>query len=74
MLPVTSRPSPASEQEGNADPAGHLVRYLRGAEKKQTNHWFVTSEQEGELRARGWNSRMRLGAGSKHLYGQNLSS
>jgi len=45
-----------------------------GAEKKQTNHWFVTSEQEGELRARGWNSRMRLGAGSKHLYGQNLSS
>ncbi len=41
-----------------------------GAEKKQTNHWFVASEQGGELRVSGWNSRNRLRAGSKHLCGQ----
>jgi len=41
-----------------------------GAEKKQTNHWFVAWEQAGELRVSGWNSRNRLRAGSKHLCGQ----
>ena len=41
-----------------------------GAEKKQTNHWFVASEQSGELRVSGWSSRNRLRAGSKHLCGQ----
>jgi hypothetical protein len=41
-----------------------------GAEKKQTNHWFVASEQAGELRVSGWNSRNRLRAGTKHLCGQ----
>jgi hypothetical protein len=41
-----------------------------GAEKKQTNHWFVACEQGGELRVSGWNSRNRLRAGSKHLCGQ----
>lgn len=41
-----------------------------GAEKKQTNHWFVACEQAGELRVSGWNSRNRLRAGSKHLCGQ----
>jgi hypothetical protein len=41
-----------------------------GAEKKQTNHWFVASEQGGELRVSGWNSRIRLRAGTKHLCGQ----
>jgi hypothetical protein len=41
-----------------------------GAEKKQTNHWFVASDQGGELRVSGWNSRNRLRAGSKHLCGQ----
>lgn len=41
-----------------------------GAEKKQTNHWFVASEQNGELRVSGWNSRNRLKAGTKHLCGQ----
>ena len=41
-----------------------------GAEKKQTNHWFVAYEQAGELRVSGWNSRNRLRAGSKHLCGQ----
>jgi hypothetical protein len=41
-----------------------------GAEKKQTNHWFVAYEQNGELRVGGWNSRNRLRPGSKHLCGQ----
>ena len=41
-----------------------------GAEKKQTNHWFVAYEQGGELRVSGWNSRNRLRTGSKHLCGQ----
>jgi hypothetical protein len=41
-----------------------------GAEKKQTNHWFVAYEQGGELRVSGWSSRNRLRAGSKHLCGQ----
>lgn len=41
-----------------------------GAEKKQTNHWFVACEISGELRVSGWNSRNRLRTGSKHLCGQ----
>ncbi len=41
-----------------------------GAEKKQTNHWFVAYEQSGELRASGWNSRLRMRPGMKHLCGQ----
>jgi hypothetical protein len=41
-----------------------------GAEKKQTNHWFVAFEQGGELRVSGWNSRNRLRPGSRHLCGQ----
>lgn len=40
------------------------------AEKKQTNHWFVAYELNGELRIGGWSSRNRLRAGSKHLCGQ----
>ena len=39
-------------------------------EKQQTNHWFVASEQSGELRVSGWNSRNRLRPGMKHLCGQ----
>jgi hypothetical protein len=39
-------------------------------EKKQTNHWFVVSEQGGELRVSGWTSRNRLRPGMKHLCGQ----
>lgn len=41
-----------------------------GAEKKQTNHWFVAAEQAGELRIAGWSSRSRLRTGAKHLCGQ----
>jgi hypothetical protein len=41
-----------------------------GAEKKQTNHWFVAYEHAGELRIGGWKSRYRKRAGSRHLCGQ----
>jgi len=41
-----------------------------GAEKRQTNHWFVAYEQAGELRVSGWTSRRRLHTGTKHLCGQ----
>ena len=41
-----------------------------GAEKKQTNHWFVAYENGGEIRVSGWNSRNRMRPGSKHLCGQ----
>jgi hypothetical protein len=41
-----------------------------GAEKKQTNHWFVAYEHAGELRIGGWNSRYCKRVGSRHLCGQ----
>jgi hypothetical protein len=41
-----------------------------GSEKRQTNHWFVAYELNGELRMSGWSSRRRLRPGSKHLCGQ----
>ena len=41
-----------------------------GAEKRQTNHWFVAYEHGGELRVSEWASRHRLRPGSKHLCGQ----
>jgi hypothetical protein len=40
-----------------------------GAEKRQTNHWFVAYEQSGELRLSGWTSRHRTRPGSMHLCG-----
>jgi len=41
-----------------------------GAEKRQTNHWFVAYARGGELRVTGWNANGRMRAGSKHLCGQ----
>ncbi|HEY1767928.1 MAG TPA: hypothetical protein VGG26_09745 [Terracidiphilus sp.] len=41
-----------------------------GAEKRQTNHWFVAYEASGELRLGSWASRNRSRPGSKHLCGQ----
>ena len=41
-----------------------------GAEKRQTNHWFVAYRHGGELRVTGWNANGRMRAGSKHLCGQ----
>jgi len=39
-------------------------------EKRQTNHWFVAYEQNGELRVSGWSSRHKLRPETKHLCGQ----
>ena len=41
-----------------------------GAEKRQTNHWFVAYAQAGELRVAGWKAGGRMRAGAKHLCGQ----
>jgi hypothetical protein len=41
-----------------------------GAEKKQTNHWFVAYTHGGELRVAGWTTNGRMRAGAKHLCGQ----
>jgi hypothetical protein len=41
-----------------------------GAEKKQTNHWFVAYTHGGELRVTGWGTQGKLRAGAKHLCGQ----
>jgi hypothetical protein len=41
-----------------------------GAEKKQTNHWFVVHAHAGELRVSGWTAQGKLRTGSKHLCGQ----
>jgi hypothetical protein len=41
-----------------------------GAEKKQTNHWFVAYTQGGELRVAGWTTNGRIRSGVKHLCGQ----
>lgn len=41
-----------------------------GAEKKQTNHWFVAYAHAGELRVAGWSANGRMRTGAKHLCGQ----
>ncbi len=41
-----------------------------GAEKKQTNHWFVAYTHAGELRVSGWGVQGKIRASSKHLCGQ----
>lgn len=41
-----------------------------GTEKKQTNHWFVAYERNGELRLSGWQSKQTLRPKAKHLCGQ----
>lgn len=41
-----------------------------GAEKHQTNHWFIAYEESGELRISGWNSPRLLCQGTKHLCGE----
>ena len=41
-----------------------------GAEKRQTNHWFVACAHAGELRISGLNANGRVRAGVKHLCGQ----
>jgi len=41
-----------------------------GTEKKETNHWFVVYEHQGELRVSGWTPQTKIRPGSKHMCGQ----
>lgn len=41
-----------------------------GAEKRQTNHWFMAYTHGGELRVTAWNANSRSRGGLKHLCGQ----
>jgi hypothetical protein len=41
-----------------------------GADKQQTNHWFIAFDQGAELRISGLNARNRLRPGARHLCGQ----
>jgi hypothetical protein len=42
-----------------------------GAQRRETNHWFIAYEQSGELRVSDWNSQRLLSPGTKHLCGEN---
>jgi len=76
VLSTIGRPAafaPASRRA--ADRENEVIRQaiscdICGAEKKQTNHWFVACEQGGELRLSGWGSNIRQRPGTKHLCGQ----
>ncbi len=42
-----------------------------GAQRRETNHWFIAYEQSGELRVSGWNFQRLHCPGTKHLCGEN---
>jgi hypothetical protein len=44
-----------------------------GTQKQQTNHWFIASEESGELRISGWNSSHLLFPEAKHLCGETCA-
>jgi hypothetical protein len=67
---VSEEPEKAVRARGNAVIRQAISCDICGAEKKQTNHWFVAHENAGELRVSGWNTRNRMRPGSKHLCGQ----
>ncbi len=41
-----------------------------GTEKRQTNHWFVAYEHDGELRISAWGVQKRFRGSTRHLCGQ----
>jgi hypothetical protein len=41
-----------------------------GAEKHQTNHWFIAYKELGELHISAWDSPRLLCQGTKHLCGE----
>lgn len=41
-----------------------------GADKKESNHWFVALEREGEIRLGTWAALGRRRSGARHLCGQ----
>ena len=67
---MSEEPEKAVRARGNAVIRQAISCDICGAEKKQTNHWFVAHENAGELRVSGWNTRNRMRPGSKHLCGQ----
>jgi hypothetical protein len=44
-----------------------------GAEKQESNYWFVAYEQGGELKLRGWESPKSSRKDAKHLCGQKCA-
>jgi hypothetical protein len=44
-----------------------------GAEKQESNYWFVAYEQGGELKVRGWESPQNSRKNAKHLCGQKCA-
>ena len=44
-----------------------------GAEKQESNYWFVAYEQGGELKLRGWESPQNSRKNAKHLCGQKCA-
>ena len=42
-----------------------------GAQRRETNHWFIAYELSGELRASGWTSQSLHHPGIKHLCGES---
>lgn len=41
-----------------------------GAQRRETNHWFIAYEQSGELRVSDWTSQRLYYPGTKHLCGE----
>ena len=68
--PASGEPGQGCAGGGDAVIRQAISCDICGAEKKQTNHWFVAHENSGELRVSGWSSRNRMRPGSKHLCGQ----
>jgi hypothetical protein len=44
---------------------------LCGAQRRETNHWFIAYEQSGELRVSDWTSQHLHYPGTKHLCGES---
>ena len=44
-----------------------------GLQKREANHWFVASQESGELRISSWNSLRLMSSGAKHLCGETCA-
>lgn len=42
-----------------------------GAQKRETNHWFLANQESGELHVSQWTSEHLLCPGTKHLCGES---
>jgi hypothetical protein len=41
-----------------------------GAQRRETNHWFIAYEHAGELRVGDWTSQRMLSPGTRHICGE----